>query len=347
MEQPIIELPTDTLVEPTDNLVRPRKRWWGRIAILSALGIIVPLVFGGLFVYIANQAPTPFVAQTVTVESGENVWQIAQKLKQAHVVQSEILLFLNLRFIEDATLIKAATYTFDTPLTTQAVAHTLIVGQFANDLVAVTFIEGESTATFGRRAAAKLANLDADAFALQTVNLEGQLFPDTYHVPPDYDTEALVALLHDKHQAVLAELLETSSTSLNQDEVVILASIVEREANTPESMRTVAGIFLNRLAIGMPLQADASIEYALETPLGELPAGQLANELRELDTPYNTYINPGLPPTAIGNPGKVALEAVLNPIQSDYFYYLTGDDGEFYYAQTYDQHLNNIARQLR
>ncbi|HMA78462.1 MAG TPA: endolytic transglycosylase MltG, partial [Candidatus Paceibacterota bacterium] len=119
------------------------------------------------------------------------------------------------------------------------------------------------------------------------------------------------------------------------------------EANTPESMRTVAGILLNRLAIGMPLQADATIEYVLEDPLHELPPGQLAVALREVESPYNTYKNLGLPPTPIANPGRQALAAILNPVKSDYLYYITGRDGDFYYATTYAQHQRNIETHLR
>ena len=97
----------------------------------------------------------------------------------------------------------------------------------------------------------------------------------------------------------------------------------------------------------MALQADASIEYVIETPLGELPPGQLAESLREIDSPYNTYLYPGLPPTPIGHPGMDAIMAVLEPADTEYFYYITGNDGEFYYAETYNQHLTNIERHLR
>jgi len=224
----------------------------------------------------------------------------------------------------------------------------LVVGEFDNNLISITFIEGESVAGFGARAAAVLESFDLEQYEILTTDLEGELFPDTYRVPPDYTTAQLVGLLNQTHDDILEKYTnQIADSSLTYDQVTILASILEREANTPESMRTVAGIFLNRLAIGMPLQADATIEYALETPLGELPPGQLAAELRELDSPYNTYLNAGLPPTPIGNPGETAIAAILNPIESDYFYYITGEDGEFYYAKTYDQHLDNIERHLR
>src|SRR3989344_2097250 len=93
-------------------------------------------------------------------------------------------------------------------------------------------------------------------------------------------------------------------------------------------MRLVSGILQNRLEIGMALQVDASMEYVLDKPLSELTPEDL-----ELDTPYNTYLYPGLPPTAIGNPGLLAIDAVLNPTPSPYFFYVTGTDGNFYYHQ--------------
>ncbi len=104
----------------------------------------------------------------------------------------------------------------------------------------------------------------------------------------------------------------------------------------------VAGILQNRLTLGMPLQADASVEYILEKPLSELTPEDL-----KINSPYNTYLNDGLPPTPIGNPGINAILAVLSPTESDYLFYITGDDGKFYYAKTFDEHRVNIAKYLR
>jgi UPF0755 protein len=121
-----------------------------------------------------------------------------------------------------------------------------------------------------------------------------------------------------------------------------LASIIEREANSPESMKMVSGILQNRLTIDMPLQADASIEYILDKPLNAL----LPEDLK-IDSPYNTYLNRGLPPTPIGNPGLTAIEAVLEPTLSKYLFYITDETGEFHYAEDFDQHRANIQRYLR
>jgi UPF0755 protein len=325
----------------------PKKRFWIWFVLFDAL-LFTPLIVLATLFYFWHTAPANFTPQTIVIEPGESVIQIATKLADANVVQSEHLLFTILRYWQDPTQIKASTYIFTEPLDAFAVAEKLVVGEFDNDLISITFIEGESVAAFGARAQEILDTFDLVEYTQLTLDMEGELFPETYRVPPDFTTQQLVELLNGTHDEILAKYTEQiASSSLTYDEVTILASILEREANTPESMRTVAGIFLNRLAIGMPLQADATIEYALETPLGELLPGQLATELRELDSPYNTYQNTGLPPTPIGNPGETAIAAMLNPIESDYFYYITGNDGEFYYSETYNQHLINIERHLR
>jgi UPF0755 protein len=130
--------------------------------------------------------------------------------------------------------------------------------------------------------------------------------------------------------------------SLSYDEILVLASILEREANSEASMKIVSGILQRRLAEGMPLQADASIEYVLNKPLKELTPDDL-----KIDSPYNTYTNRGLPPTPIGNPGRTAILAVLEPTDTEYIFYITDEEGEFHYAKTYDEHLDNIERYLR
>jgi UPF0755 protein len=136
--------------------------------------------------------------------------------------------------------------------------------------------------------------------------------------------------------------IDFSKSPLSRDEVIVLASILEREANNERSMKMVSGILQNRIAADMPLQADASIEYVLSKPLKELTPNDL-----KIDSPYNTYLNKGLPPTPIGNPGLQAIEAVLSPQESQYFFYISDNDGNFHYARTYAEHLKNIDTYLR
>jgi len=320
---------------------------WKRFVLFAVIDLV--LLLAGLYYYFLVFNIQPPVAadlvQEFTIQEGEGAKQVFTRLEQANIIRSEITMELLFTLYFDSTQIKAGTYFFSNNDAYQ-VAEELVQGQVTNELISITFVEGETVADYGIQASQLLQDFDIETWNDLTATYEGKLFPDTYDVPPDYSARDLFLLLRKQHDIVFDNEYIIES-ELSSDEVLILASILEREANSEESMRTVAGVFLNRLAIGMPLQADASIEYVIDTPLNELAPGVLAQNLRELDSPYNTYLNNGLPPTPIGNPGQQAIAAVLNPISSDYLFYITGTDGEFYYAQTLAAHNNNIARHLR
>jgi len=294
-----------------------------------------------------SQAPKMWQdAATLEVTPGMSVRDIAAAAKANNLVRSEGLLFFVLSYFHDPTRIFAGQYLFITPATVLAVAEKLAASTIESDTIALTFPEGIRVRDMATIAARTLDSFSTIDYLALTSGKEGRLFPETYFVPRDYSAEALVEL-QETTFADTIEVLRVNYPSIDIDQAVIIASILEREANDAISMGLVAGIFNNRLAIGMPLQADATIEYTIETPLGELPPGELARKLREFDSPYNSYLNRGLPPTAIGNPGLQALQAAFAPTPSDYFYYITGNDGNFYYAETFDEHNQNINRHLR
>lgn len=318
-----------------------------RIIKLSAgLLFLVILSFVIAFIFISkemNAGPNFPTYQMIVVESGSSIKDIAKSLEEQGVVQSSLLLYYTILIFHEATDIKASSYIFEEPLSTFQVAKRLTEGDFDTDLIRLTHFEGERVSLLARRAAAELVNFNEADFIAMAEQYEGRLFPDTYFIPPTFSSEDLLDLMLDTFNiniSILGGQIEQSSYSL--DEILVLASIIEREGNTDESKKMIAGIFLNRLDIGMPLQADASIEYVLDKPLEELTPEDL-----KIDSPYNTYLNLELPPTPIGNPGLAAIEAVLSPTSSEYFYYITGNDGEFYYARTYQEHLRNIENYLR
>ncbi len=307
------------------------------IGLLLALGV---LAYG----YVENKPPASFVTPaTVIIEPGTNVKAIAEQLESEGIVKSGTLLYLAVVLFFEPTDVKASSYVFDEPLTTYEIALRLTQGDFDSDLVRFTHIEGERVKSIAKRAEASLKNFNAEEFVQLAEGSEGRLYPETYFIPADFSAEQLYALMKETFDSKLAPLTdEIEAHPLTLDEILTLASIIEREANSPESMGFVSGILQNRLTINMPLQADASIEYILDKPLQELVPEDL-----EIDSPYNTYLYRGLPPTPIGNPGLSAIEAVLRPTESEYFFYLTDDAGNFYYAVTYDEHLDNIERYLR
>jgi UPF0755 protein len=172
-----------------------------------------------------------------------------------------------------------------------------------------------------------------------TSTLEGYLFPETYRVWKDELPRSLVQKQleeFDQHARTMMEEIEKQGRSLH--EIVTLASIVEKEVATDKDRPIVAGIFMNRLRIGMALQSDATVQYVTRSGRDRSTSDDLA-----LDSPYNTYRVTGLPPAPIGNPGAAALQAALHPTKTPYFYFLTDSTGKVYYAKTLEEHgLNRV-----
>lgn len=175
-------------------------------------------------------------------------------------------------------------------------------------------------------------------------NLEGYLFPDTYTFPWEVTAEEVVQRMVDRFRQVALPLWgEGAPLPLHQ--TVILASLVERETRIPQERPLVAGVYLNRLERDMPLQCDATVQYALGKPKEVLTFADL-----EVESPYNTYLHPGLPPGPIANPGEAAIRAAVQPQASDYLYYVLNDvkgDGSHVFSRTYAEHRDAIRRYQR
>ena len=191
------------------------------------------------------------------------------------------------------------------------------------------------------------------AFMDASQGFEGYLFPDTYLLPRSITEEEIVSFLRSTFDKKVTHDLSPrlQEAGLGVEEVIILASLIEREAKHKEDRAKIAGVVLNRLEIGMPLQIDASVQYAVGQAQCQGREGQECNwwpVLREttFSSPYNTYEHPGLPPAPICNPGLSVIEAALNPEEHDYLYYLSEPSGVTHYAQTLEEHNANIEKYL-
>lgn len=178
-------------------------------------------------------------------------------------------------------------------------------------------------------------------------SLEGYLLPETYTLPLPVTAEALV-------QAMVAEFerkwnpawdARLDSIAMNRTELLALASIVEGEARHDEERPTIAGVYTNRLRLGMLLQADPTVQYALQVATGERKPRLLFKDL-EIDSPYNTYRHPGLPPSPVNSPGSRSIEAALYPATVPYLYFVAGDDGHHVFSRTLEEH-NRAIEQIR
>ena len=175
---------------------------------------------------------------------------------------------------------------------------------------------------------------------------EGSLAPDSYEVDKGGDRTALILSMQDSQKVVLADAWAARADGLPYDtpeEALIMASIVEKETGVPEERKQVASVFLNRIAQGMKLQTDPTVIYGLTKGEGALGRGLRQSELRR-ETPYNTYVIDGLPPTPIANPGKLSIEAALNPDSTPFIFFVADGSGGHAFAVTLEEHNKNVAK---
>ncbi len=175
---------------------------------------------------------------------------------------------------------------------------------------------------------------------------EGTLLPETYHYSYGDDRNKLIGRLQEAMQETLAALWEQRMENLpvaTPEEAVILASVVEKETGLAAERAKVAGVFVNRLRLRMPLQSDPTVIYALTQGKARLERPLLRKDL-EISSPYNTYKAQGLPPTPIANPGEESLRGVLHPEAHDYIYFVADGTGGHSFGKTLDEHLRNVAR---
>jgi UPF0755 protein len=165
---------------------------------------------------------------------------------------------------------------------------------------------------------------------------EGFLFPETYAVESDYSIEEILKIMNDEFNLRLTEEMRTRAKEMNLSiyDLITLASLVEKEVRYDEDRPIVAQVFLKRLQLEMPLQSDATLQYLMDAPKEDVTI-----EDTKINSPYNTYQNAGLPPGPVANPGMAAIEAVLNPADTDYLYFVADRDGHNHYAYSYEEHL--------
>ena len=181
---------------------------------------------------------------------------------------------------------------------------------------------------------------------VEAVPPEGSLSPDSYEVEKGSDRATLIAEMTARQAATLAELWATRAEGLPYDtpeKALIMASIVEKETGVPEERKRVASVFINRMAQGMRLQTDPTVIYGITKGEGTLGRGLRQSELRR-ETPYNTYVIDGLPPGPIANPGRLSIEAAMNPDTTDYLFFVADGTGGHAFATTLEEHNANVAK---
>lgn len=310
------------------------------------LGIIC---FVGLGYWVLNEykKPGPLREQIVfIVEKGENAGTIAERLEQKNVIQSADIFRFGLRYLDDNNFLKAGEYELEPGLSMKDVIATLQTGR----TIEYKFTIPECATSY--EAMNTINDIEILSGSLLKPPLEGSIFPDTYHYVRGEEKRDVVKRMQDKMNGVLERLWRLHGGSkylTSPQEAMILASIVEKEAGKPEERAKVAGLYINRLGKGMRLQSDPTVIYGIVDGRpktdGQGPLGRrMTRKDWEFDSPYNTYIYPGLPPGPICNPGEASIEAVLNPEKHDYIYMVADGTGGHAFAKTLREHNQNVAK---
>lgn len=304
----------------------------------------VLLIVVSVLLAMAVRPPRDFpIGARVEIPFGISLVRSTRLLERERVVRSSLLLqvIVIAQFKEEG--VRAGIYQFDRPMSAIEIARAVVYGTHGIPLARVTIPEGLRNAEIDAIVSGALANVAPGAFASAALGKEGHLFPETYHVSEIFTAEQMVALMEHTFADTIAPLkVAFDGSARSADGIIIMASILEREADNEESMKLVSDVLWKRLDQGMPLQVDASFAYLL----GKTSADVTLDDLK-IDSPYNTYKYKGLPPTPLNNPGLTAINAALSPTPSPYFYYLTGSDGTFHYAKTFEEHKANKARYLK
>ncbi|HEY4526984.1 MAG TPA: endolytic transglycosylase MltG [Candidatus Paceibacterota bacterium] len=300
------------------------------------------LVLGGsalLVVYLyAIRPPNDFpVGELVTIEKGLTQEEIAATLQQSGVIQSPLLFRIIAKATGKDRQLHAGDYLFREPKDVFSIVHAVGVGAYGLEPYRIRISEGAMTKDMVRIFAAMLPRFNQERFLEEARPLEGYLFPDTYFfLPNSTETDVIEAMNANFYSQVA--MLENEITAFDRplQEIVTMASIVEREARKYEDRRMIAGVLWRRLDKNMALQADVTFLYTIGKGSFDLTKDDLAS-----DSPYNTYKHKGLPPTPIGSPSLAALEATVTPIDQGYLFYLADNNGVTHYARTYAQHQEN------
>lgn len=311
---------------------------------------LVIAVFSALFVWWNNGA-APVKKQDkngviFVVEKGQGVREIANRLKKENLIRDPIVFFLVVKKEGLDGKIQAGDFRLTRDMSAAQIAENLTHGTLD---IWVTVPEGKRADEIADLLSEKIPSYQPQWRETLDEN-EGYLFPDTYLIPKDATVETVIFVMTNNFEK---KFQEVDSSSLSKNEIVTIASLIEREAKHPQDRPFVSSVIANRLEIGMKLDIDATVQYAVASrrcnPIADTVKCQwwprnLTRDDLAINSFYNTYRNSGLPPTPISNPGLLSLKAAANPAKTNYLYYISDKNGINRYAETLEQHNSNIQK---
>jgi UPF0755 protein len=288
------------------------------------------------------EAPGPLQEdKVVTIPPRSGMMDIADLLKREGVMDEHRFIFVGgVLALKARSELKAGEYLFTKHASVRDVVETIVEGKVVQHQL--TIPEGLTS----EQIVARLLESDMLAGDIKEIPREGTLLPDSYHLNRGFTREQMIQRMRQAQDRLVREVWERRNPDLplkTPEQLVILASIIEKETAKPEERTRIAAVFVNRLKQKIRLQTDPTVIYGLVMGKGSLGHPLTKSELAQ-PTPYNTYLIDGLPPGPIANPGRASIEAAASPARTKDLYFAADGSGGHAFAETYDQHLKNVAR---
>jgi UPF0755 protein len=307
--------------------------------------LLLVLIVGGALAVIGKtrfEAPGPLQQdKMVNIPARSGMLEIADLLKREGVIDEHRLIFIGgVLALKARSELKAGEYLFQKQASVRDVLETIVDGKVIQHQL--TIPEGLTS----EQIIARLLENEILTGNIRDVPREGSLLPDSYHFNRGFTREQMVARMRQAQDRLLREVWERRNPDLplkTPEQLVVLASIIEKETGKPEERTRVAAVFANRLKQKMRLQSDPTIVYGLAFGKGSLGRPISRADIAQ-PTPYNTYVIDGLPPGPIANPGRASIEAAANPARTKELFFVADGTGGHAFAETYEQHQKNVAR---
>ena len=282
--------------------------------------------------------------KTFIIKSGEPLDTITNNLASDGLIRNKIVFYLVVKKLGLERKIQAGEFKISENMNAEQVANNLTHGSIDTSITLIEGMRKEEMAQIISK------TLDIPEIEIMSKAKEGYIFPDTYQVPKNASSDVVLTIIKNNQKFVKAFQNIKKQTKLTEKQALILASLVEREARQPLTREKIAGIILKRYLADWPLDLDASLQYILGYQTNEKSwwKKSVTDEDKNIDSPFNTYKNKGLPPEPVCSPSLSSLEAVINADPSTpYWFYLTDNNGVMHYAVTLEEHEANVQKYLR
>ncbi|MAF20173.1 MAG: hypothetical protein CMI55_00635 [Parcubacteria group bacterium] len=316
--------------------------------VLSVILVFLILCSVAGYFFIRYQFTIPLKTQAAeqifVIEKGRGVKEIAADLEEAELIRSSTVFEYYVWYKRWTARLQAGEYYLSPSSSVAQIAQKIVKGEIMPRGIKVTIPEGFALKRIDERLfqAGLIKQGELIKFNSSS-NLEGYLFPDTYIFNKDMSLEDITNKMLDNFDNKLSEELRAEIERQDKTiaQIIIMASIIEKEVAAYQDLRMVSGVFWGRLDINYPLESCATIAYILG-----IDKWRYSIVDTKVDSPYNTYQNKGLPPGPISNPGLLAIKAAIYPIETDYKFFLSKPDGETVFSRTFEEHLENRAKYL-